>query len=106
MVREHLYSNHLIFPCDICQREFEDEYRVREHRRDERDCPLNERDYGAGFDRNQKEELKIKLTKKKCPTEVQRWIVTFKILFPQVPEDKIPSPCKYYAGLLYLSLLV
>lgn len=47
-----------------------------------------------GFDRVQRAKISDKMRGK---TPEEKWRTIYQILFPHVPDDKIPSPCKYSA---------
>lgn len=89
-----MHKRHYQPQCLICGKKLNDD-ELAEHE-DLRTCekPVQERDYADGFDRRQREKLKDRKVKTKTMSEVEYWKAVYKILFPEVDEHLIPSPCK------------
>ena len=53
------------------------------------------RDLGPldGISKEQEKKLRAR-PKKGESTEDQKWVSIYRIIFPDTPEDSIPSPCK------------
>ena len=47
-----------------------------------------------GFDGEQEAQLRSRKRSFVSLSEVKKWRKTYTILFPHVPEEEIPSPCK------------
>jgi hypothetical protein len=47
----------------------------------------------AGIDKEVEKKLRQK-KRKKGQSEVEKWKDIYRILFPDVPENQIPSPCE------------
>lgn len=46
-----------------------------------------------GIDREQEKKIRARPRKDNSTAE-QKWVAIYKIIFPDTPEDSIPSPCK------------
>lgn len=46
-----------------------------------------------GIDREQEKKIRAR-PRKDNTTDEQKWVAMYKIIFPDTPEDSIPSPCK------------
>jgi hypothetical protein len=95
--REHIYRRHQrqTVQCARCLSSFPDEETLDGHHRGEIQCekktpsPDEEVIY---ITRSQERDLR---KKKKNMTEEERWFRYFRIIFPKIPNDQLPSsPCK------------
>lgn len=66
-----------------------------DHQRTNEPCPLREMEYVEGFDAAQERSLKSRKRAGQTLSEAEKWRRVFKILFPHVLDDDIPSPCKF-----------
>lgn len=92
-VKDHVYRRHRQpkFICLRCGERFESELDHDEHARARIACEVGERQPMEGI--NAEQEAKLKSRKRdKTLSEVDKWKAVFRILFPLVPADKIPSP--------------
>jgi hypothetical protein len=96
-VREHLYRRHRQpkHRCGRCWQHFKDEASYRSHQRMTKPCPLRDIELIEGFDSTQEQSLKSRKRANPELSETGKWREVFKILFPDVEDDDIPSPCKY-----------
>jgi hypothetical protein len=78
--------------CPRCQAVFEEVNVLTTHLREQPPCELSEETTIEGFDEAQKEKLKSRKNLNKM-TENEKWRQIYKILFPDVAADHIPSPC-------------
>jgi hypothetical protein len=91
--REHLYRRHALpLRCARCRSEFPTEAELTAHARSQDVCLVQNAEPQEGFDKDQEKILKSR--KKSVLTEKQKWKDMFRVLFPDVPEGGIPSPCK------------
>jgi len=96
--REHLYRKHTLpkFTCHRCCEPFEVEEDLQLHARAPTPCQIREPEPIDGFTQDQEKRLR---SRKKKPgeelTEPEKWRAMYRILFPDVAEDDIPSPCEY-----------
>ncbi|KAI0145165.1 hypothetical protein GGR57DRAFT_517375 [Xylariaceae sp. FL1272] len=90
--REHVFRKHRLPPhqCPRCLRLFEGRDDLATHLREPEPCGLLQ-DYEApvGVTPDQLEKLK---RRKSGISDEQRWIDMYKILFPDVLDDEIPTP--------------
>jgi hypothetical protein len=94
--REHIYRRHQrpTVQCTRCLVSFANDETLAEHLRGESRCenktpsPDEEIIY---ITKSQERELRKK--KKNVPEE-ERWFNSFRIIFPDIPNDRLPSPCK------------
>ncbi|KAK4161551.1 hypothetical protein QBC43DRAFT_95670 [Cladorrhinum sp. PSN259] len=100
-VKEHLYRRHRQprFRCGRCWQPFKDEASFLDHQRTPQPCELGEQEYVEGFDAAQEKRLKARKRANPDLSEAERWCEVFKILFPHVDHDKIPSPFYEYGEL-------
>ncbi|KAI1764512.1 hypothetical protein GGR53DRAFT_493232 [Hypoxylon sp. FL1150] len=99
-MKEHLYKHHRQprFLCTRCGLNFQDEVQLRDHTREIKPCVLQQLEPADGFDSKQEERLKSrKRTVTQLP-EDEKWKQTYKILFPHIPEELIPSPFYDYVS--------
>jgi hypothetical protein len=97
VIREHLYRTHQHPPhCPRCQEEFENEEVVELHLQQDEPCKINKTllDCRRGFTKQQSRLIKSRKKQKRDETEEETWNNIYCILFPDTPEDAIPSPCE------------
>ncbi|KAI1266446.1 hypothetical protein F5Y18DRAFT_358626 [Xylariaceae sp. FL1019] len=91
-VKEHVFRKHRLpqHQCPRCLVSFDTRECLATHLRELEPCDLLQ-DYKepAGVTPGQLEALK---RRKSGMSDEQRWIAMYKILFPDVPEDEIPTP--------------
>ncbi|KAE9363847.1 hypothetical protein N431DRAFT_356502 [Stipitochalara longipes BDJ] len=87
-VKEHLYRQHSIFPCQRCKLLFEDQAAVDLHLREPQPCQLQDINHVDGITVDIVLKLKSK-KKKPNQTEAERWKDIYRLLFP---NDIIPDP--------------
>ncbi|KAF4450194.1 hypothetical protein F53441_6628 [Fusarium austroafricanum] len=97
-VKEHLYRRHRQpkYRCGRCWQPFKDEQCYMDHLRTEEACPLREMEHVEGFDAAQERSLKSRKRPERELSENDKWRRVFKILFPHVLDDDIPSPFYEY----------
>lgn len=94
--REHIFRNHKRSgsSCPRCRVVFDTDRLLALHLQEETPCelkkPLHE-DEVLFITQEQERQLK-KRTRNTVNEE--RWIKVFQVVFPDVPIDRIPSPCK------------
>ncbi|KAI1332778.1 hypothetical protein F5Y16DRAFT_394085 [Xylariaceae sp. FL0255] len=100
-VKEHLYRKHRQARdlCNRCEESFKNEQEFVDHQRAPEPCQLGSKGPAEGFNTYQERQLKSRKKKDGIMTEVEQWISIFKILFPDVLPDKIPSPFYEYEDL-------
>lgn len=97
-LKEHLYRIHILpIECPRCYERFDSEQERTEHlSKTERCMEQPQKDEVEGFDKEQ--ELKLRSKKRSKGDggdkfgQEEKWRGIFMILFPHVPEQKIPSP--------------
>ncbi|KAF2102943.1 hypothetical protein NA57DRAFT_71927 [Rhizodiscina lignyota] len=93
-LKEHLYRRHTRpIACSRCGCQFQSESELFGHQQQTVPCELNQTRVLEGLTKDQERELRSKRTKSNKCTE-EKWCRVYRILFPQVPENQIPSP--YY----------
>ncbi|RBA15373.1 hypothetical protein FPRO05_12447 [Fusarium proliferatum] len=97
--KEHLYRRHKQprYRCARCWQPFTDEQGLMDHQRTNEPCPLREMEYVEGFDAAQERSLKSRKRAGQTLSEAEKWRRVFKILFPHVLDDDIPSPFYDYS---------
>ncbi|KAI0897926.1 hypothetical protein F4806DRAFT_507681 [Annulohypoxylon nitens] len=97
-VKEHLYRRHRQprYRCGRCWQPFENEEDHIDHQRATEPCPLRDKEPVEGFDASQEKRLRSRKKTTNCQTEIAKWEAVFSILFPHVPEERIPSPFYEY----------
>lgn len=94
LLRQHLYKAHSLKICRKCHLICINEVALQNHY-DIPVCPsMFPRDYTDGFDDTQRDQLKKRTEKRNHPDKAQYWIAVYRILFPEVDDANIPSPCK------------
>lgn len=86
-----------MFQCSRCSEAFIDNSQLVEHQRREVLCPINDETSHVGISELQLQELENTLKRRepaKRKTECDKWCEIYRILFPEVNEADIPSPCK------------
>lgn len=93
MYREHLYKTHKQqIHCSTCYQTFPTGTSKYEHESKPEKCKPAARKFFDGF--NSEQERQMRCRKRTKISEEEKWRVIYKILFPQVAENAIPSPCK------------
>jgi hypothetical protein len=94
--REHLYRQHSQpkFRCRRCREAFEDDAGLELHSRALFSCQIQQVIAEDGFDADQEKQLRSRRRIKADVTEADKWKYMYRILFPQIKEEDIPSPCK------------
>ncbi|KAH7134123.1 hypothetical protein EDB81DRAFT_858786 [Dactylonectria macrodidyma] len=82
--------------CGRCWQPFKDEQAYFNHQRIPEPCLLRKMEHVEGFDAAQERSLKSRKRTNPELSETQKWKRVFKILFPHVLEDDIPSPSYEY----------
>ncbi|KAI1452654.1 hypothetical protein F4805DRAFT_462585 [Annulohypoxylon moriforme] len=94
-VKEHLYRCHRQpkYRCLRCGQHFEEEKTLENHSRETKACIVQDKKLLDGFD--SKQEIMLRSRKKPKPrtdlSEPEKWKLIYKILFPDVLEEKIPT---------------
>jgi hypothetical protein len=95
--REHIYRCHQrpdVY-CDRCLVSFTEEGKLAEHLRADNRCENKAAPSdGETIYITQSQERALRKRKRMVPEE-ERWLNSFQIIFPDVPKEHIPSPCKY-----------
>ncbi|KAF5671695.1 Nicotinate-nucleotide diphosphorylase [Fusarium heterosporum] len=84
------------YRCGRCWQPFRDEQCYMDHLRTEEACPLAEMAHVEGFDSAQEQSLRSRKRSGQELSENDKWRRIFKILFPHVLHDDIPSPFYEY----------
>jgi hypothetical protein len=74
--------------CDT----FKTNYELAEHQRLPESCEIRFAEPCEGFDKEKEQRLKKR--KRTESDEVGKWKEMYRILFPDDPENSIPSPCE------------
>lgn len=91
-VKEHLYRNHTLpIQCPRCCQTFSNEEDCLQHQRAQRGCEWKEGTPLEGVSKAQEAKLRSKKRSTSSFPDEARWKVIYKILFPQVADDRIPS---------------
>lgn len=103
-MKEHLYRAHCqSIYCPRCYGTFDAESDLANHLRSAQ-CSVNEPQPIEGIDRET-----LKVLRKRSPAfrlEEDKWRDVYLLLFPEVEEEDIPSPCAYLPFFRFLSFLV
>jgi hypothetical protein len=97
--RGHLYRKHKQpIRCPRCCETFKSIKERDLHIKDDERCVkrTGEEDDWNGFTPEQESQLRSRENLKGKGQDV-RWRDVFKVLFPDVDDDGIPDPCKYYS---------
>jgi hypothetical protein len=97
MRREHLYRAHALPKnrCNRCCVSFTDGKALAAHQRSSTPCPLQDIESYEDISEAQEAMLRARATKKEeLKPEHEKWKDIYKILYPDVKEDRIPSPCE------------
>lgn len=99
MNREHLFRRHLAteFQCERCFERFPQAEDLRQHRRQDPPCLLGTSAASVEGITPDTERLLRSMSRRprgrdRMSTEVQQWVVIYRILFPDATE--IPNPCE------------
>lgn len=65
------------------------------HQRSTSPCPLQDMEPVDGFDANQESLLRKRKKAMAGASEAEKWREVYKILFPHIPDEEIPLPCKF-----------
>ncbi|KAK1757758.1 hypothetical protein QBC47DRAFT_376926 [Echria macrotheca] len=96
-VKEHLFRKHdLQHQCSRCWQRFKTKELLTEHSRAETVCALKTQAESPDDVTPQQIE-QLKRRKRDGSSDAERWNSMFKILFPTIPDDEIPSPCEFYS---------
>ncbi|EJT71581.1 hypothetical protein GGTG_10837 [Gaeumannomyces tritici R3-111a-1] len=99
-IKEHLYRKHALprYSCPRCCERFEAEDELSTHARAPEPCGVREPELHDGFTQAQEKQLRSRKKDRAAGvedlTEPQKWRQMYRILFPDVREEEIPSP--YY----------
>ncbi|KAL8365206.1 hypothetical protein RB595_004149 [Gaeumannomyces hyphopodioides] len=99
-IKEHLYRKHALprYSCPRCCERFEAEDELSTHARAPEPCEVREPELHDGFTQAQEKRLRSRKKDRAAGaedlTEAQKWRQMYRILFPDVREEEIPSP--YY----------
>ena len=94
LLREHIYRVHTKeLVCGRCAEQFKNKGELDAHWRAKDVCEIKNSDPGDYISDAQKEKIRSRPKKDKSTNE-QKWTEIYKIIFPDTPEDSIPSPCK------------
>ncbi|KAL8397041.1 hypothetical protein RB594_003946 [Gaeumannomyces avenae] len=99
-IKEHLYRKHALprYSCPRCCERFEAEDELSTHARAPEPCGVREPELHDGFTQAQEKRLRSRKKDRAAGvedlTEPQKWRQMYRILFPDVREEEIPSP--YY----------
>lgn len=66
-----------------------------DHQRLPDPCPLKDMEHVEGFDAVQERNLKSRKRSNPELSEIDKWREIYKILFPGVPDEEIPSHCEF-----------
>jgi hypothetical protein len=93
--RDHLYRKHTIpIHCPRCYTVFAKSQELTAHNREAVPCSIKPQpDDFEGLTEEQNKQLHSRKGLK-GKSEVQKWRGIYHILFPLVPTDEIPDPCK------------
>jgi hypothetical protein len=80
--------------CVRCCAAFETETDRDDHMRSQEQCSVRDPPPRRnGFNASQRDQLKSRPKGYKLMSEPQKWRYVYKILFPEVDDADIPSPC-------------
>lgn len=86
--------------CGRCWEIFDNKNELNKHLRLDERCETKAKPHFDGFDEGQEAALRSRKRANLQGTEFEKWRKVFKILFPHVTDDEIPSPCEFpLAGL-------
>lgn len=95
--REHLYRAHAEpIQCPRCYIAVETDADLRNHTRGEQ-CSVAEPQIMEGITRDQLRTLRKRAAP--CRLEEDKWMDVYQLLFPDVLEADVPSPCKSLTSL-------
>jgi hypothetical protein len=94
--REHLYRSHRV-PKNVCARcgdTFSNPDQLSEHLRLLKLCDIVTVSRPVGVTGDIESALKNRSGSEGPRTEKQKWYDAYRLFFPDVPDDALPSPCK------------
>ncbi|KAH7036267.1 hypothetical protein B0J12DRAFT_268996 [Macrophomina phaseolina] len=97
-LKEHLYRQHVLpIICPRCHERFATNRNLTDHLMAPERCPAVEEQLESmlGLNQDQVAQLKKKTRARALMSEAQKWRMVFQIVFPDVEECDIPSPCKF-----------
>lgn len=80
--------------CARCGDRFGTEAALDAHFRADDVCKKKDVIALDGINREQEKKIRARPRKDNSTVE-QKWVAIYKIIFPDTPEDSIPSPCEY-----------
>lgn len=83
-----------------CCNAFTRKEHLEAHAREARACLVQPPEPIDGFDESQETLLRSRKPAFTKLPEYEKWREVFKILFPHINPNEIPSPCKYYVQTL------
>ncbi|KAK0642943.1 hypothetical protein B0T16DRAFT_459143 [Cercophora newfieldiana] len=92
-VKEHIYRTHALPTCCArCGEEFQRDADLTAHQRLPQGCEVREVEQAEGYTKDQEKALRKRT--KGLESEEDKWREAYRILFPDDPEDAMPTP--YY----------
>ncbi|KAK0622600.1 hypothetical protein B0T14DRAFT_426607 [Immersiella caudata] len=100
-VKYHLYRRHRQpkYRCGRCWQPFKDEASHLDHQRLPDPCSLKHMEHVEGFNAGQERSLRSRKRASPELSETDKWRDVYKILFPHITSDEIPSPFYEYGEL-------
>ena len=93
--REHIYRRHALPPhCTRCCETFKTEVELISHSRRPEGCDIRDEELPEGFDKVQEKLLRSRKKGVSRDSVIDQWRDIYLILFPNVDETNIPSPCE------------
>jgi hypothetical protein len=81
--------------CYRCKQPFKTEDELKDHQTMSSHCELREHDtILEGLAKSQEKAIRDLGRKHREPDEEKKWATIFRIIFPDVSEEDVPSPCK------------
>ena len=99
--RQHLYRHHRIYPCERCKHMYNDDDEVTDHLKNGA-CETNESELPDGVTGSMERQLRNRRKAFPGQTEEQIWRQIYKVLFPLVLDEDIPTPCECALTLLIM----
>jgi hypothetical protein len=88
--RKHSQPNHR---CNRCWRIFKSEFDLEEHQRSQVSCEVKQGEPGDYLTDAQLKRLRSRKKGSSIMTESDKWRAAYRIIFPDVTDDNVPSPC-------------
>jgi len=82
------------YRCNRCCESFGDNKELAAHQRAAVQCPVAELEFCEDIDEAQEQKLRARAVKDDGKPEEEKWRDVYKILYPDTPDELIPSPCK------------